>query len=266
MPFNRDLWENAIMKKSSLAILVVAFVFGLPTSTPLRADSPVIKVSSDPWEPWVLGSEGGAATGGVAVEAAEELFKRLGLETEINIYPYERCLDQMKSGDRDVLLMVKKTPEREQFMLFSDVAAREFQSIYYSPQRMAGFEWNDWDDLKPYTVGIVQGFNYGEFAPAAEKYGIKTESVASDTQNIRKLLAGRVDLVILNRSTANYYMEQNPEARGKLEPASKNISFAEFHFGLSKNGKAATYLSGVNEALRDMKADGTLDRILGKLY
>lgn len=253
------------MKKTSLLLITGIFAVGMVVSTPPRAEDHVVRVSADPWAPWAFGEEGGAASGGMSVEASKELFRRIGLEVEVNIYPYKRCLDQMKTGERDVFPMIKKTPEREEIMLFSDVAAREPQLIYFATGRMAGFDWKDWADLKDRTVGIVQGFNYGEFVPAAAKYGIRTEEVAGDEQNIKKLLANRVDLIIATPSTVNYYLQQNPEFQGRIEAASRAVTVAEFRFGLSKNGKAASHLSRINEAIREMQADGTLDRIMWAL-
>lgn len=249
------------MDRTKFLAMCLAVVLGLAWAPLTHADGLRVKVSSDPWEPWVLGPEGGEATGGIGVDIARELFKRIGLDSEIRIYPYERCLRQMQSGERDVLLMAKKTPEREKFMLFSDVAVIDPQRFYYSVAHMDDFQWEDWQDLKPFTVGGVQGFNYGDFTTAAEKLGVTVELVASDAQNIRKLLAGRINLVILNESTANYYMNQNPEFRGKIRAATKNVSAAEFHIALSRNGKAGAYLDAINQALSSMQADGSINRI-----
>ncbi len=48
----------------------------------------------------------------LAIGIAEELFKRLKLDIEIMIYPYKRCLKQMETGERDLILVAKKTEER----------------------------------------------------------------------------------------------------------------------------------------------------------
>lgn len=253
------------MISRKMMTLLFAAVITMAAAAPLRAEGPVIKISSDPWEPWVLGSEGAVASGGIAVEIADEVFRRAGLATQTIIYPYERCIHQMQAGERDVLLMVKKTPEREAFMLFSDVATTDPQLIYYAPKHLMDFSWSSFEDLQPYTIGGVQGFNYGDFDEAAKRLHINTEMTASDTQNIKKLLSGRVDLIILNRATANYYMEQNPQDRGKMLAADKFITNAEFHFGLSKKGQAVAYLPKINAALQAMKADGTLDKMLRDL-
>lgn len=252
----------ASMKISGLGRLVGAMAMLLMAAPSAWADKHVVKISSDPWEPWVMGTEGEAATGGLGVEVAREVFKRIDVPIDIRIYPYERCLRQMQAGERDVLLMAKKTPEREQYMAYSDVAATDPQLIYYWSETMPDFQWNDWDDLKPHTIGGVRGFNYGELSEKAESHGLKTEFVDNDGQNLRKLMSGRIDLVILNRATANHFIKQNPELRGKLKAASKPMSVAEFHFALSRKGGAIRYLDAINAALNDMKADGSLERLL----
>ena len=251
------------MKKINLFTLILSFVAFVAFALPLRADDGAIKVSSDPWEPWVLGTEGNVASGGMAVEYINEIFNRIGVKSETIIYPYERCLAQMKSGERDMILMAKKTPEREQYMVYSDVAATDPQLLYFSTEHMNDLEWNEWKDLKQYTIGGVQGFNYGDLENAVKEFGIKTEFTATDNQNIKKLLSGRIDAVILSRSTANYYMEQNPETKGKLKAAKRVIADAEYYFALSKKGNAAKYVSQINEKIREMKNDGTADKILG---
>ena len=250
-------------KFNALSRYILISMTLLFVATSIQADSSVIKVSTDPWEPWVLGNEGEIATDGLAIKFTSELFHRMGVDLEINIYPYKRCIYQMKNGKRDLLLMVKKTEERKKYMLFSDLAVTDPQLIYFSKDHIGDFEWNSWKDLQEYTVGVVAGFNYGDFESAAKKYRIKHEVVSSDSQNIRKLLAGRVDFILLSRSTANYYMTQNPESAKKLKAASTPIDVAKFYFGLSKKGKAVKYLPKINEVLGEMKRDGSLDKILG---
>ena len=248
---------------NALSQYIFIFVILLFLATSIHADSPVIKVSTDPWEPWVLGNEGEVATDGLAIKFSRELFYRMGVDLDIKIYPYKRCIYQMKSGTRDILLMVKKTEERMKYMFFSDVAVTDPQLIYFSKDHIGDFEWNSWKDLQGYTVGVVAGFNYGDFEAAAKKYKIKNELVSSDSQNIKKLLAGRVDFIFLSRSTANHFMIKNPELADKLKAASTPVDVAKFYFGLSKNGEAVKYLPKINEVLGEMKRDGSLDKILG---
>ena len=244
------------------ALTCCIFVILLAPTTLLAAAERVIKISGDPWEPWVFGKEGGKATNGWSIDIANELFQRLGINTDINIYPYERCIRQMKSGERDMLLMAKKTEERKKFLLYTDISVADPQLLYYATERTKSFEWSDWSDLKQHTVGGVRGFNYGEFHNAAKKHDIKIELTESDLQNVKKLLSGRIDLVMLSRSTARYFFSTHPEFRNKLQAARKPVANAEFFLALSKKGSATDLLPDINRVLVDMKNDGTLNKII----
>lgn len=246
------------IKLTFLALILMA-----STASIMQAAPTAVKVSSDPWEPWVIGEDGKEATKGIAVEITREIFRRLNIPVEIRIYPYERCLQQMKTGERDILLMVKKTPEREQFLLFTQAASEDPQMLYYNPEKKGSFEWNDWKDLEGTTVGIVRGFNYGDFTKSASNYKIKQEVVSADAQNLQKLLAGRIDFTIMNRSTARYYLETNPGHKGKLQAASRIISEAQFHIAISKKGAATGYLQQIDNVLTEMKKDPDWRRKMG---
>lgn len=245
-----------------IATWIILIASHLLVSFPILATNDSIKISADPWEPWVLGRDGELASGGIAIELSKELFSRMKLPIEINIYPYKRCIAQMVNGERDVLLMVKKTREREKHMLFSDVIVEDPQLIYYTTDRIKHFEWNEWEDLKGYSIGGVLGFNYGYLHTAARKFDLPIELVSNDSLNIKKLFAGRLNFILLSQSTARHYLSQHPEHRHKLKAASKPVANAKFYFGISKKGKAIKHLNLINKHLNKIKEDGTLEKIL----
>jgi len=244
------------------ALLCCLLATLLLLSAQLKAAERVIKISSDPWEPWVFGEEGEVATGGWSIDITNELFQRLGIKTDIQVYPYERCIRQMKTGERDMLLMAKKTKERQKYLLYTDVSVNDPQLLYYATNRNNAFEWSDWSDLNKLAIGGVRGFNYGKFHDAAKKHDITLELTENDLQNVKKLLAGRIDLVMLNRSTAQHFLSTHPEFRGRLQAARKPIANAEFYIALSKKGAATDLLPDINRVLLEMKNDRTLNKII----
>jgi len=243
-------------------LLCCIFVNLLLSPAQLEAADRVIKISGDPWEPWLFGEEGGSATGGWSIDITKELFQRLGISTDIKVYPYERCIRQMKNGERDMLLMAKKTKERQEYLLYTSTSITDPQLLYYATNGTRTFEWSNWSDLKKMTIGGVRGFNYGEFHKAAEIHSIQTELTENDLQNVKKLLSGRIDLVMLSRSTARHFMSAYPEFRGKLQAAKKPIANAEFYLALSKKGSATDLLPEINQVLVEMKNDKTLKKIM----
>ena len=72
-----------------------------------------------PTHPGPRGRQGPKRPGGVAVEIAQQLFDRLGMKTLTVVYPFERGMQRIKDGSEDVILMVSKTQEREDFISFT---------------------------------------------------------------------------------------------------------------------------------------------------
>ncbi|MDH5544018.1 MAG: transporter substrate-binding domain-containing protein [Gammaproteobacteria bacterium] len=257
--------KNDISRTATSLNRIYSLLFFMFAHSVCHAESETVRVSADPWVPWTIGKEGEAPGGGWAFDVAKELFQRMAVSAEYAIYPYERCLRQMESGESDVLLMVKKTPEREAYMAYSSISLSDPQLLYYAKDRFKLIDWNQWQDLKDYTVAGVRGFNYGEFNEAAKQHEITFEVTADDILNVKKLLAGRVDLVILNRSTAIYLEDQYPEFRGKISHAVKPIATGEFFIALSKKGRAIKMKDEVDRVLTKMRDDGTLDRITASI-
>ncbi|MES9868877.1 MAG: transporter substrate-binding domain-containing protein [Sedimenticola sp.] len=254
-----------LIKQTRLVAYVCPFLFvGMfLTAANVYAQQAEIKISSDPWVPWVLSAEDDGAPNGIAIDLANEIFSRMDVPIDISIYPYKRCLFQMETGKRDMLLMAKKTPEREKFMLYSDVVVNDPQLLYYATQHKEDFEWSELSDLKGATIGVVLGFDYGQLTQYAKKTHDYSLIVSSDDDtNLRILLAGRIDLLAMNRSTADHLIKKNPELKGKIRAATNPISVAEFHFAISRKGNATHLLPRINETIAEMNSDGSLERIL----
>ncbi|MET0086028.1 MAG: transporter substrate-binding domain-containing protein [Sedimenticola sp.] len=253
-----------LIKQTRLVAYVCTFLFvGMfLTAANVHAQQAEIKISSDPWAPWVLSAEDDSAPNGIAIDLANEIFSRMDVPIDISIYPYKRCLFQMETGKRDMLLMAKKTPEREKFMLYSDVVVNDPQLLYYATQHKEDFEWSELSDLKGATIGVVLGFDYGQLTQYAKAHDYSLIVSNDDDTNLRILLAGRIDLLAMNRSTADHLIKKNPELKGKIRAATNPISVAEFHFAISRKGNATHLLPRINETIADMNSDGSLERIL----
>ena len=226
-----------------------------------RAEKQLVRIAGDPYPPWTVGEAGSRPTGGIAVQIAEELFKRLNMPTTVFIYPFRRGLERIKHGEEDVILMVSRSKEREQFMLFS-LPIRRVKFVFYHSAEMDHFTWSDWADLRSYTIGSVTGYNIGEdWTDAIAKYHLKVEEVKTDIFNVEKLLRGRIDLLVTDHEVMQTIIEQHPGYQGKLTWHTKPVFESVNNFGISKHSFLASMLSGINETLREMKEDGTFQRI-----
>jgi len=224
------------------------------------AEERMVRVAGDPYPPWIEGKAGQKASGGIAVELAQELFKRLNFATRIVVYPFERGMQRIKDGAEDFILMVSKTAEREKFILFTPPIRHSNWIFYHLKEKP--FSWETWQDLQKYRIGYVTGNNIGtDFPAAAEKYNYYIEEVKADIFNAKKLLLGRIDIIITDKEVMQHIIRQNPEFHGKFESYDKPIFQSFYHFGISKKSFLVPMFYKINEVLQEMKEDGTFQQV-----
>ena len=246
----------------SVAVLCILSV----SSASMGQDIKKITLSEDPFPPYTLGVEGEAPGGGIAVDIISEIFRRLNIGTDMRLYPWNRCLAQMKAGRRDGLMMVIRTPEREEYMVFTEPLVRDRWLFYHLADRDPPPAWETYEDLRPYRIGITAGYGYGdEFLNAARTLSLSIDEVKSDLHNFRKLLAGRTDLFICLENVANKTFAMNPELKGRFRTCEKPLRELEMHMTFSKKSPAVRLLPEVNSVIRQMRQDGTMDKILGRM-
>lgn len=250
------LGNSVRIYKTVIITIILTVCIGIDS----LAEERLVRVAGDPYPPWTEGEAGSKATGGIAVEIVEELFKRLNLKTLIVVYPFQRGMQRIKEGAEDVILMVSKTKEREKFILFTSSIRHSKWVFYYLKGKT--FRWSKWKDLQGYRIGLVTGNNVGKnFPAAAKKYHYYIEEVKADVFNVKKLLLGRIDILLTDLEVMQRIIQQNPEFQGKLKWHEKPIFESFYHFGISKKSFLAPMLPRINEVLQEMKNDGTFQRI-----
>ena len=123
----------------------------------------------------------------------------------------------------------------------------------------------DLSKLKGYRFGLVR-FSYGSTFDQAVKAGEITEvEYVSDMEtNIRKFLRGRFDILICETGVAHHLLrrELGPEWRQQITQLSPAIETFHAYIGFSLANKLFTARDKVDDALRQMKHDGSYQQIL----
>ncbi len=225
------------------------------------------KVTVEPWPPWIDMNAQGEVTGGIAIELFAEMLKRMNVEMVPEFVPFKRALAYIEDGTSDFILLVGPSPEREPFMVLTDPILMDSYRLCYSTDKFPTFEWNEWEELKPYTIGVVRGYFYGDaWKNAVDTYHFTLDNATSDLQNAKKLLGQRFDFLIILGSTIPGLFNDLPEAEKKMKCASKPIKKHPLCFGLSKKSALVSRLPEMNTILQQMKQDGTFKRILKDFY
>lgn len=226
------------------------------------SDNIFIKLSEDPWPPFTYGDV--YATHGYAVEFTEQIFLRLDLDYEIRLYPWQRCLNQMKSGIRDGVILSGINDDRKEYMEFTIPIMYDRDLIWYKLDKDE-IKWSNFEDLKDFTFAATRGFSYGStFTDSVEFYDINIIETNSDLQNFKLLKENRVDLFICNETVALSLFKDNPELQGIFTYTKKPLKEVSLHMAFSKKSKYVYLVSDINKIIVELQNEGIINRILGR--
>ena len=202
-------------------------------------------------------------SGGFWCRLVSEAVALHGHEVSIRWYPLKRAFSMVEQGKADLSLGWLQTPERREKVLFSD------QPVASSPvalfhRRDAAFEWERIEDLKGLRIGDRLGnVNGGQAYLAAEKSGILTvERVPTDLNNLKKLLLGRIDVIvgaesmILGVLQANFTEQEQAFIVKHPKPLHVVYGYAVFAKGLAPH-----LIHAFNDGIRQLRENGRFDQL-----
>ena len=195
---------------------------------------------------------------GIDVEIAGEIAKKLGLELVVDDMDFDSALLAVQQGKSDVVMAgVSVTDERKLVMEFSDSYATGIQVVIVK-------EGSDvtMDNLGEKMIGCQRGttgYIYASDTPENGGYG-EDHVTAFDNgaSAVQALLNDQVDCVIIDSAPAAEYVKANPG----LTLLDGNWVEEEYAIGMNKNNTALK--DAVNNALKDLIADGTVQQIIDK--
>ena len=195
-------------------------------------------------------------------QLSQESLRRIGVDLKLVSLPSERSLTAANLGEVDGEGLrvgglggpdgpypnLIQVPER--FVRISFVAFSKNATISLD---------NGWDSLKPYRIAFINGWKMFE----ANAQGARVvHKVDKPEQLFRMLEEGRADLALYTRADG-VLMARNPglPAIAPLSPALKEV---DMYLYLHKKHQAL--VPKLTQAIRDLKADGSYNRILSAIY
>ncbi|MFZ6845348.1 substrate-binding periplasmic protein [Undibacterium sp. RuTC16W] len=127
--------------------------------------------------------------------------KALELQFEIRRYPLPRLVESVKTGE-GIAFGLSKNKDRLSSMRFSDAVFTDF--VWVVARSDSNIQFNSLQDLQGKSVGIVRGIRYGDEIDSKRGNFFKVEEDQPQTSSrLRKLLSGRMDVLLFNSRTAN---------------------------------------------------------------
>ena len=223
----------------------------------IQASGKLIVALEGAWQPWSYHDESDILVG-YDVEVSRAIAEKLGVEPEYVESDWDSLFAGLDAGRFDMVCNgVEVTDER--------ALTYDFTTPYgYIHTALAVRKDNDeiktFEDLKGKTTANSLASTYMELA---ESYGATVQGIDTLEETIQLLAAGRIDAT-LNADVSFYdYLNVHPDADFKIVAQTEDASHVAIP--LRKGDSSATLLEAVNNAIDELRADGTLKE-LGEKY
>jgi len=239
--------------------MIRVFLFLLTTFVSLSVSAEKVIAAGDPWPPFLNPEQ---PSNGLVFEIADSAFKAQGYDLEMKFVPWARALNGVKEADYDVLIATWYTEERNEYLLYSEpYLENEIKFI----QRLEGsYEYQGLSSLAGKNVGVVRGYGYGdEFSNATN---FRRADANNLLQNVRKLVAGRIDLTLEDEIVARALLKASaPHLLGKIKFTKNAFSKKPLHVSSGrKNSRSKKLIGAFNRGIKDIKENGRFDEIMKK--
>lgn len=190
---------------------------------------------------------------GIDIETAQAIADKLGLELQIDDLDFDAALLSVQQGKADIVMAgVTVTDERKAVMDFSDSYATGIQSIIV-PE---GSDIASPDDLAGKKIGTQRGTT--GYIYCSDDFGDENVVAYDDGLTaVQALNNGQVDAVVIDNAPAQEFIAANPGLK------ILDTSYAEEDYAIGM-AKGSSLEDAVNAALKELKADGTLQSIVDK--
>lgn len=196
----------------------------------------------------------GSDIAGIDPEIGAAIADKLGMELEIQDMQFKNVLMSVQSGKIDMGMSgISVTEDRKETMDFSDPYAKGIQAMIV----LEGSEIQSKEDLAGKKVG-VQLATTGDICVTGDFGEDVVERFNTGADAVMNLKGGKIDCVVIDLEPAKVYVEQN-EGLKLLES-----TYVEEEYAIAFKKGNAELQKKVNDALKELIADGTVQAIIDK--
>jgi len=202
---------------------------------------------------------------GASIDLVKDIFAEKNIKVLTDAGgPWKRIVLRAKQGKVDMLVGIRRTPEREAFLRFIDPPITPAaQAIFIRKQDE--FSYGEWADLKGKVGGTTLGVSFdGEFDAYAKQH-LHIEQVKTVEQNFKKLAAHRIDYILGPLLPTLLYAEKSGD-RYKIKFIRTPFMIINEYVAFSKQSDCQQYAPYFEKRIAEKIAEGAMDELLEKQY
>lgn len=224
-----------------------------------QAAEKTLKLALEHWPPYIDKS---LPEYGMAAELVITALDRAGYKTNITFANWSLSLQGTGIGVYDVIATAWYSKQREALFEFSEPYL--YNKIKFIKHRKSSIEYRNLDDLRGQIIGVVANYAYSpEFDRSDLFYKIPSNHLI---QNLSLLQLGKIDLTLDDELVIKHQIETYmPSSADQFVILDKPLDYRALHMMVSRsNPEHKQIVSDFNKAIKQMREDGTMERIIKK--
>lgn len=194
---------------------------------------------------------------GFDIDLANAIGEKLGRKIEIKAMGFDALIPALKSGQIDLIASaMSATDERKKQVDFTDPYYVGGSVIVV---RKDNTDIKGWDDISGRHVAAQAGSKPADFA---EKQGAILKLFDANYQCLQELQTGGSEAVAIDKAVAYYYISKGGLSDLKVVGEPKKLAGSAM--AINKGREAE--LKEINDALKEMKKDGTYTKLYKKWF
>jgi len=202
---------------------------------------------------------------GQNIEIAKLLSKSINLTPIFLRCPVARCLSMVKQGKADMIMGLKKLPEREKDLIFLNPPYLvQHYPLRFFTLASRKIVINNLNDLEGLSVGTLRGGSYYESFDNSKSI-IKVELTSRD-QLVHMLLRGRIDTFIEREQSI---LPLLPQEDYQLKFSLANYQYdkaVNSYIAISKHSSIKVHSKDLSQQLQKLVTNGTIKNIRTKSF
>ncbi|MGQ3053211.1 MAG: substrate-binding periplasmic protein [Roseateles sp.] len=202
---------------------------------------------------------------GFAVELLRLMASSARLKLSLQVLPWPRAMQMAEAQAASVLFSLTRTPEREaHFQWVGPIAQRRI--LIYKLATRTDLTLTQLSELGTARIGVVRDSAADRQLQAAGlRPGQQLEHGLDDATNLRKLLAGRMEFVVLLDWAAAWNLRHFKRPYDSLQPVMEHDTTKSYWYGLRPDADPAL-VRRLQAALDGLRRDGRYERLRQRYF
>lgn len=181
-------------------LLIIFLLF-----TPLTQGSDnELKVVTEDWPPFIVK---GKEISGIVTKNIREILANTDIKYSINIYPWARSFHLAKTNPNILIYSILRTKQREPHFNWICPIYKS-TPIYAHKLASNKVNINSLESVRTSVVGVMRGdHSYSYLLQKGFQEGVNLDLSSNEEINLRKLINGRVDVVMQSKESLVYRLE-----------------------------------------------------------